>query len=96
VGSFRISARADEELVQIYEFGHVIFGPHQAVKYQLELDHVFGLLADNPRMGRLAPKIGPRLRRHEHASHVILYVEEADGILVAAVVYKGSLRGLHI
>ncbi len=96
MGSFRISNRADEELIQIYEFGAVVFGPNQAVRYQLELDHVFGLLADNPRMGRLAPKIGPRVRRHEHKSHVILYVEEPDGILIAAVIYKGSMRGLHI
>ena len=92
----RIAERADRELVEIYEFGRVTFGPQQAVKYLLELDHVFGLLGDNPRMGRLAANIGPNVRRHEHKSHVILYIEEPDGILIAAVLYKGSVRGLRL
>ncbi len=93
---FRIAERADQDLVKIYEFGRIAFGPQQAVKYLLELDHVFGLLADNPRIGRLARNIGPDVRRHEHKSHIILYVEEGEGILIAAVVYKGSVRGLHL
>ncbi len=57
---------------------------------------MFALLADTPRMGRLAPRIGPDVRRHEHGSHIILYIEEPGGILTAAVVYKGSMRRLRL
>jgi toxin ParE1/3/4 len=96
VGEFRVSDNADEDLIRIYMEGHQQFGPLQAVKYQLELDHCFSLLADQPRMGRSAERIAPGVRRHEHGSHVILYREQEDGVLILAVVHGRSVRGLKV
>lgn len=36
------------------------------------------------------------MRRHEHGSHVILYREEKDGVLIVAVLHSRSIRGLKL
>jgi toxin ParE1/3/4 len=68
----------------------------QAIKYQMSFEHCFQLLAENPRMGRQSPTIRPGLRRHEHGSHVILYKEESDGVLIVAVIHWRSIHGLKV
>jgi len=47
-------------------------------------------------MGRSAGNIAPGVRRHEHGSHVILYRQVDGGILILAVVYGRSVRGLEL
>ena len=93
---YRVSARADADLLDIYLFGVAHFGRPQAVEYQLSFQHCFELLAENPRMGRHSPTIRPGLRRHEHGRHVVLYKEEADHVLVVAVVHGRSVRNLKL
>jgi toxin ParE1/3/4 len=56
---YRVSARADQDLLDIYLYGSEQFGRPQAVKYQMSLEHCFELLAENPRMGRHSPAIRP-------------------------------------
>ena len=68
----------------------------QAEQIRLDLDHCFQLLADNPHMGRRAERIGHSVRRHEHGSHVILYRETGEGVLILAVVHGRSVRGLEL
>ena len=47
--------------LDIFVFGLQAFGLHQAERYA-----ALQLLAENPRMGRFAPVLGPEVRRHEH------------------------------
>lgn len=68
----------------------------QAERYKDDLARCFGMLADNPRMGRLAEIIAPGVRRHEHGSHVIPYEINVSGILVLAVVHGRSIRRLKL
>lgn len=96
MAEYRLSRRAAAEIVNIFEFGLAQFGPNQASRYRDELKHCLSLLASYPRMGRPAERIAPGLRRHEHGSHVILYREEKDGILVVAVVHGRNVRGLRV
>lgn len=86
---------ADDDLLDIYLFGVERFGRRQAGKYLQDLDDCFSLIAESPRLGRRADRIARDLRRHEHGSHVVLYFIVDDGIEVAAVVHKSSLRGLR-
>ncbi len=94
--SVAFSERARHDLLDIYLFGIETFGFRQAERYASEFDHCFSLLADNPRMGRPAANLGAGVRRHEHASHVILYRETGDGVLILAVVHGRSVRGLEL
>jgi toxin ParE1/3/4 len=96
VTSYRISRRANANLTDIYVFGVQHFGRPQALAYQVELEDCFAMLARHPKGCRTSPTIRPGLRRHEHGSHVILYREEKDGILIVAVLHSRSIRGLRL
>lgn len=90
MGEYRLTDPASRQIVEIFAYGIVTFGPQQARRYQDELGKVFQLLADNPRLGRSAEKLTGGFRRHEHGEHVILYREEDGGILVAGVFHMSS------
>jgi len=94
--SYRVSKRADANLTSIYIYGLKHFGRPRAVAYQFEFEDCFAMLAQHPRSGRTSPTIRPGLRRHEHGSHVILYREETDGILIVAVLHRRGIRGLKL
>lgn len=93
---YRLTRRAAGDLLDIFLFGLEQFGEAQARRYERELDKAFRMLAENPRLGRSADRIAPGLRRHECGSHVILYEEDANGILVVALVHGRSVERLKI
>jgi toxin ParE1/3/4 len=94
VPEFRLTRQADKDMLDIFVFGVEIFGSFQARKYANDLLHCFGLLADSPRMGRVASTLGAEVRRHEHQSHVILYETAEFGVLIVGVVHRRSARRL--
>jgi toxin ParE1/3/4 len=47
-------------------------------------------------MGRLSDTIRPGLRRHEHGSHVVVYKEHPDQVLIVAVIHGRSVEGLKL
>ncbi|MCO5159586.1 MAG: type II toxin-antitoxin system RelE/ParE family toxin [Mesorhizobium sp.] len=96
MSEFRLSKRADRHLRDIFLYGIESFGRRQADKYRAELDGCFAMLARHPRIGRTSPTIRAGMRRHEHGSHVILYREEADGVLIVAVLHARQVRGLKL
>lgn len=96
MGEYRVSDQADEDLLDIYMYGVDRFGRPQAVEYQLSFERCFELIADNRRMGRLSDTIRAGLRRHEHGSHVVIYKELPDHILIVAVVHRRSIEGLKL
>lgn len=55
VASFRLSARAKDELVAIYDDSEARFGSYQADAYLAGLERTFGLLADFPGIGDKPP-----------------------------------------
>ena len=93
---YRLSARAASQLDDIFDYGFANLGPNQARRYLEGFRHCFSLLADNPRMGRLSDTIRAGLRRHEHGSHVVIYKEFPDHILIVAVVHGRSIEELKL
>jgi toxin ParE1/3/4 len=47
-------------------------------------------------MGRLSDTIRAGLRRHEHGSHVVIYKEQPDHVLIVAVVHGRRVKGLKL
>ena len=92
MAEYRISERADNDLLDIYLYGTSAFGRAGAVAYQLGFRDCFDLIAKNPRMGRLSEAIGAGIRRHEHGSHVVLYRVQDDDVLIIAVVHSRNVR----
>ena len=70
---YRLTSRAESEIVQIIRYGIETFSVSQAQRYTVELTHCFEFLAENPRLGRRASEFGEGVRRHTHARHVVLY-----------------------
>ncbi len=94
MSDYRLTKRAEADLFDIAVHGYRSFGSRQAETYAAGLAHTFGLLADNPGMGRKADAIRPGVHRHEHASHVILYEKTDEGVLILAVIHRRSVRRL--
>lgn len=96
MSSYRLTRRAEDDLLDIFLFGLERFGLAQAERYKLGLERCFTILADNPKIDRLADTVAPGLRRHEHESHVVLYEEASDGVLIVALVHGRSVRRLTL
>ncbi|MCK2053565.1 type II toxin-antitoxin system RelE/ParE family toxin [Methylobacterium sp. 37f] len=96
MGEYRLTQRADDDLLDLFVFGLQNFGDVQAQRYRTGLDRCFRLLADNPGLGRPAHRLAEGVRRHEFESHVILYEEIPDGVLILALVHGRSVRGLAL
>ncbi|MFG1339993.1 type II toxin-antitoxin system RelE/ParE family toxin [Xanthobacter autotrophicus] len=97
MSNFRLTRQAEDDLLDIFLYGIEQFGRAQALHCKDDLDRCFAALVHSPRMGRLAPALGETVRRHEHASHVILYeIEDGGGILILAIVHGRSIRHLKI
>jgi toxin ParE1/3/4 len=96
MSEFALTKRAEADLFDVFLFGYEQFGEKQAEAYAAELEHVFQLLADNPRMGREAETIARGDRRHEHRSHIILYEQAPTGVLILAIVHDSSVKRLTI
>lgn len=86
---FRLSFKAEEDVIGITEQGVRLFGPAQARCYHDELFMIFGLLADNPRMARERHEISPPMRIHPFKAHLVVYRIEEDGDILIVRVRHG-------
>ena len=93
MAKYELTDQATAELLAVYEYSEATFGTYQAEAYLAGLDHTFSLLADFPRIGLPADELRPGFRRHRYQSHYVFYTEEADHILIRAIVHtKQNLR----
>lgn len=92
----RLSDRARRDLLDIYLYGIEQFGAGQAEIYRQSMESCFETLLRHPKLGRLAPAVGQGVRRHEHGSHVILYEEGSDHILVLTVLHARMRIGINL
>jgi toxin ParE1/3/4 len=93
VARYELSDEATDELFAIYEYSENKFGTYQAEAYHAGLVHTFELLADFPRIGLPADELRPGYRRHRYQSHYVFFTEEADHIVIRAIIHtKQNLR----
>ncbi|TPW26418.1 type II toxin-antitoxin system RelE/ParE family toxin [Martelella alba] len=84
--TYRLTRKAEGDLIAIYIAGVEGFGIAQAERYHAELGDVFDLLADNPYLARERTELSPPIRVHPHGSHIILYrIEDDSSILIVRV-----------
>ena len=76
---FKLSRVAEDDLISIYMEGAAQFGLAQADSYHASLDRLFHVLGEHPEAARERLEITPPVRCHPHASHIIIYVIDADG-----------------
>ena len=76
--TFRLSARAEADLIDIYLYGVEHFGHRQAEAYQDKIDHTIDLIADKPELARLREEITPPVRIHPVEAHIIVYLVDEN------------------
>ncbi|AAK24946.1 conserved hypothetical protein [Caulobacter vibrioides CB15] len=88
--SYRLSRKAEQDLIDIYVAGVGLFGVAQAERYQDTLEAAFGAIAAFPHIGRERPELRPPVRVHPCKSHIILYVLDERGALIVRVRHAGE------
>lgn len=83
--TYRISARAADDLLDILRHGVTHHGLAAAETYYAGLVEAFTFLAAYPRAARERREIVPPVRGHPYKSHLILYEIEGHDILVLRV-----------
>jgi len=81
----RFTKQADDDVIDSYLYGFLNFGQEQADRYEQSLRHVIGLIAENPRIAHERSEYRPPVRIHHHGKHYIVYLIEADHILIVRV-----------
>lgn len=88
--AYRLSQEADQDLADIYAFGFLTFGEHQADLYGMSLIGQFERLAEFPLSGIARPDLNDGLRSSVSASHVIYYVPDAMGCLIVRILHHSQ------
>lgn len=87
--SYRLSRKAEEDIIAIFLHGVEQFGLHQAERYHDLLEKTFRFLADNPEAARERPEIVPPVRLHPIESHLVVYTIDDNGDLFVVRVRHG-------
>jgi toxin ParE1/3/4 len=95
VPDFRLSCRAEVDLMEIARYTLQRWGEDQTIRYLDGLEACCQQLAGNPELGRQCDDIRPGLRRMEHGRHVVFYRPEAGGILVSRILHQRMLSERH-
>ena len=77
--AYRLSRKAEDDVIQIYLAGVETFGVDQAERYHEGLERTFALLADFPQAAPERLELGGAPRVHPYKSHIIIYrLDDAD------------------
>lgn len=83
--TYRLSRKAEDDIIQIFVDGAADFGLARAERYHAGLERSLSFLAEHPRAARERTEINPPVRVHPYGSHVIVYVLDAVGVLILRV-----------
>ena len=83
---YKLTRRAEQDLIDIYIEGFRQFGEAQAEAYAQKLLETFELLAKFPRLARERVELAPPVRIHPCGPHVIVYLEmELGDVLIVRI-----------
>ena len=86
--ALRLSARAEQDLREIYAYTHAHWDRTQADEYLAEIESGFLALMQFPQAGRKRDDLRPALRALVKAHHVIYYVVEAETVDILGVLHE--------
>ena len=82
---FRLSAAAEEDLIDIYTRGAVEFGLDRAARYYRRLFDAFQFLAENPLVAPVRPELHHMARVHPVGMHIVIYQVRAGDVFILRV-----------
>ena len=84
---YELSAEADEDLEEIFDYTYHEFGAKQAVKYVTFFEGIFESILQNPEIGRERNEIRLGLRSFIKESHVVFYRIIKDKIRIIRILH---------
>ncbi|EKE43705.1 hypothetical protein OCGS_2190 [Oceaniovalibus guishaninsula JLT2003] len=76
--AWRLSGKAEEDLIAIWLQGARAFGANQADRYQDSFEMAFALLAEFPELARERTELTPPIWVHPCGVHLIVYLVRPD------------------
>ena len=86
---YKLSVKAEEDILNIFLEGVRLFGSHQAEKYHSDLERTFAFLAQTPSAARLREELSPPVRIHPFGAHLVVYLTEDSGDVLILRVRHG-------
>ena len=96
MADYRLTSLAETDLAEIADYTIDTLGIEQARRYRDGLETCFRNLAANPRLGRSAQDLAPDLRRFEHRSHVVFYLQRDPGVLIVRILHSSMDAPRHL
>lgn len=88
--AFRVTPRAGQDIVALYEHGTLTYGLAAATTYAEGLREVFMFLSEFPRATRERDEVSPPVRIYPYRSHLVAYRIEDEDVVVVRVVHQRS------
>lgn len=85
--AYRLSAKAERDVFNIFVDSAREFGIAQADKYHGGLRGVFEFLAENPRAVRLRKEFVPPVGIHAYGAHVVIFSLKGDDVRIVRVLH---------
>lgn len=87
--TYRLSHKAEEDIIRIFLVGAEFFGESQAEQYHDQLELCFQFLARNPFAAPERHDINPAVRIHPIGSHIVIYrTEDSGDVFIIRVRHK--------
>lgn len=83
--AYRLSRKAEEDILQIYVTGVGDFGVEQAERYHAGLERALSFLSSFPRAAPERPELSRSSRVYPYKSHIILYRLDGEDIFIQRV-----------
>jgi len=88
VSRYRLTPAAQGDLSSIWDFTQERWGVRQAETYVDEIRAAIERIADEPHRGRACDEIREGYRRYSIGSHLLFFVERADGVDVIRILHQ--------
>ncbi|UNX53842.1 type II toxin-antitoxin system RelE/ParE family toxin [Georgenia sp. TF02-10] len=85
---YRLTPAAQRDLSSIWDFTEERWDVRQAETYVAEIRAAIERVADDPGRGRACEEIREGYRRYGIGSHMLFYVENADGVDVIRILHQ--------
>ena len=93
---YALSKAAANDLQSIARYTVKNFGAVKAKAYGAGITSCFDIIADNLQIDRVFDRIRPGLRRYDHKSHAIFYIQTDQGVLIVRVLHISQDTQRHL